>query len=176
MNAPYDAGVAIVRQRRYLVAAMSARGAYLPTDPREHWEPTDSTMELSRRARGVPTYAILSHLGRSGVQEMILRHVKLAQYIARELARVPGIAVLNEVVCNQVAIACGPPGEEQGDVQTKALLESVQQRGKVYPSHGHWLGRFILRISVICYATQQEHAQTLVDEIKEAWYRVCEKL
>lgn len=167
LNAPFDAGVAIVRKRRYLVASMSARGAYLP-DLNEHWEPTDSTMELSRRARGVPTYAILKHLGKSGVRELITRHVEIAKYIAAELARTPGLTILNDVVCNQIAVVCGNKGP-QGDAQTKAVLNLVQQNGKTYPSHGVWQGRTIIRISVICYATTMEHARTVVAEIQSAW-------
>jgi len=78
LNAPFDAALCIVRERPYLVAAMSARGAYLP-ETSEHWEPTDSTLELSRRARGVPSYAILRHLGRAGVRELVERHCRLAR-------------------------------------------------------------------------------------------------
>ncbi|MDO6575173.1 pyridoxal-dependent decarboxylase, partial [Staphylococcus pasteuri_A] len=48
LNAPFDAGVVLVRDRSTLVQAMAARGAYLPAQS-GHWEPSDSTPELSRR-------------------------------------------------------------------------------------------------------------------------------
>ncbi|MBX2838966.1 MAG: aminotransferase class V-fold PLP-dependent enzyme [Gammaproteobacteria bacterium] len=166
LNAPYDAGLAIVRNRSALVASMSARGAYLP-DTSSQWEPSDSTIELSRRARGVPSYAIMRHLGRSGVRELIARHCRLAKQIAGELAAEPGLHVLNEVVANQVALTCGE-GEERNSL-TNRVLDEVQKRGIVYPSHGEWHGHMIIRISVICYATTDQHAQTLVDEIIQAW-------
>jgi glutamate/tyrosine decarboxylase-like PLP-dependent enzyme len=73
LNAPYDAGLCIVRDRTALVSAMSARGTYLP-ELGETWEPSDSTLELSRRARGIPSYAIIRHLGAIGVRSMISRH------------------------------------------------------------------------------------------------------
>jgi glutamate/tyrosine decarboxylase-like PLP-dependent enzyme len=85
LNAPFDAGMVIVRDRAPLIASMSARGAYLP-EPTAHWEPSDSTPELSRRARGIPSYAILRHLGRAGVRDMVARHCRLADRIARTLA------------------------------------------------------------------------------------------
>ena len=173
LNAPFDAGMVLVRHRPNLVAAMSARGPYLPQTHWEHWEPTDSSMELSRRARGVPSYAILRHLGRSGVQELIARHVRLAQYIAAELAKVPGLTILNDVVCNQIALTCGPAGA-LGDVQTQQVLDCVQRNGKAYPSRGQWQGRTIIRISVICYATTDRHAEVVLDGIKKAWKMVQE--
>lgn len=166
LNAPFDAGMVIVRDRPSLVASMSARGAYLPPTT-EHWEPTDSTPELSRRARGVPSYAILRHLGRSGVREMIARHCRLAERLARVLAAEPGVHVLNQVHSNQVAIACGDGAD--GDVQTMRVLKRVQDRERVYPTHGEWAGRKIIRASVIGYAMHEDDIDLLASEIVDAW-------
>lgn len=161
LNAPYDAGLCIVRDRSALVGAMTARGAYLP-ETGATWEPSDSTLELSRRARGVPSYAILRHLGAAGLRDMVARHCALAEYLAEQLSAAPEVAVLNEVVSNQVAIAC------RDDAQTAAVLELVQARGKVYPSHGLWRGRKIIRVSVINHATDRADIDLLVAEILAA--------
>ena len=169
LNAPFDAALCIVRDRAPLVASMSARGAYLP-EPSGHWEPSDSTLELSRRARGVPSYAIMRHLGRKGVREMILRHCSLARKVARDLEAVPGIFVLNDVASNQVAIACGTG--PRADEMTKQVLNIVQNNGKVYPTHGVWKDRQIIRVSVIGYKTQERDIDILVDEITAAWRSV----
>lgn len=165
LNAPFDAGMVIVRDRAALVAAMAARGAYLP-DGTEHWEPSDSTPELSRRARGVPSYAILRHLGRDGVRELVRRHCELADRIATGLRALPGAKVMNDVHCNQVALTLGDGA--QGDALINRVLERVQARGKVYPSHGAWRGRQIIRISVVGYAMMERHADLLVQEIAAA--------
>lgn len=161
LNAPYDAGLSIVRDRAALVAAMTARGAYLP-EPGKTWEPSDSTLELSRRARGVASYAILRHLGASGVRDMIARHCALARYLADRLASDPGITVLNEVVSNQVALACAD------DATTQAVLDRVQTRGRVYPSHGLWRGRKIIRCSISNHATDRADIDVLVEELLAA--------
>lgn len=169
LNAPFDAGMVICRDRAPLVRAMSARGAYLPGTS-EDWEPSDSTPELSRRARGMPSYAILRHLGRRGVREMVARHCTLAARAAERLAAEPGISVLNEVHCNQVAVTFGEGAD--GDKKTRQVLENVQKRGVVYPTHGVWRGRQIMRISVISYATQERNIDLLVDEVIGAWRRI----
>ncbi len=162
LNAPYDAGVVIVRERRWLVEALSARGAYLP-DVTQHWEPSDSTPELSRRARGVPSYAILRHLGRQGLREMIARHCHLAQRVADCLALTPGFRVLNQIHSNQVILAC-----EAGDAMTMKVLEQVQARAKVYPSHGEWAGHKVIRVSISNYAMQEDDVDLLCTELEEA--------
>lgn len=166
LNAPFDAGMVVVRDRAPLVAAMSARGAYLPATT-DHWEPSDSTPELSRRARGVPSYAILRHLGRSGVRELVARHCRLAERIAKAVSAEPGLRVLNEVHANQVAIACGDGA--RGDAQTERVLARVQERGRVYPTHGEWAGRRIIRASVIGYAMHEADADLLAAEVVDAW-------
>lgn len=171
LNAPYDAGMVIVRDRAPLFASMSARGAYLP-ETTAFWEPTDATPELSRRARGVPSYAILRHLGGSGVREMVARHCRLAERIAATISAEPGLVVLNEIHSNQVAIACG--NGTGADDLTMRVLKRVQERGMVYPTHGGWAGRQIIRASVIGYAMHEADADLLSSEIIDA-FRWCSK-
>ncbi len=161
LNAPYDAGLCIVRDRAALVSAMSARGAYLP-ELGETWEPSDSTLELSRRARGVPSYAILQHLGAEGLRAMITRHCDIAADVAQRLAAEPGITIMNDVVLNQVAIAC-----DTDEITTKVLAR-IQERGRVYPSHGVWQDRQIIRVSIINHATDAADIDLLIAEILDA--------
>jgi len=161
LNAPYDAGLCIVKDRAALVGAMTARGAYLP-ELGDTWEPSDSTLELSRRARGVPSYAILRQLGASGLRAMIARHCTLACELAEQLSATPGFEVLNEVVLNQVAIAC------DSDEITEQVLQRVQYRARVYPSHGVWQGRKIIRVSIINHATDRADIALLLGELKAA--------
>ena len=141
---PYDCGFAIVRDARAQQRAMGVTASYLPAG--EDRVPEAFSPELSRRARGFAVWAVLMALGRQGVVEMVERHCAVAKAIAAGLAAEPGIAVLNEVVLNQVAIACGEGPE--ADAQTRAVLAAVQAEGVAYPSHGRWRGREIIRISV----------------------------
>ena len=161
LNAPYDAGLCIVRDRADLVSAMSARGAYLP-EQGETWEPSDSTLELSRRARGIPSYAIIRQLGAQGVRAMISRHCALAAHLANRLSGVPGVEIVNDVVLNQVALCF------ETDALTTKVLERVQERACVYPSHGVWNDRQIIRVSIINHATSYADIDLLVSELMDA--------
>ncbi len=171
LNAPFDAGMVICRDRAPLVASMSARGAYLP-ELTDHWEPTDSTFELSRRARGVPSYAILRMLGKSGVREMIARHCDLACRLADQLSAEPGLQIMNKVVGSQVAIRCGSGADAEG--YTNDVLSRVQARERVYPTHGVWHadGRAIIRASIIGYSMYEPDVDLLAEEIISAWREI----
>jgi len=65
-------------------------------------DPLEKVPELSRRARGVPVWAALRSLGRSGVAELIDRLVRQAQALADGIATIDGAEVLNDVELNQV--------------------------------------------------------------------------
>jgi len=93
---------------------------------------------------------------------MIARHCALARYLADRLAAEPGIAVVNDVASNQVAIAC--PDDET----TATVLDRVQANGRVYPSHGVLHGRKIIRVSVINHATDRADIDLLVAELLAA--------
>jgi glutamate/tyrosine decarboxylase-like PLP-dependent enzyme len=125
---------------------------------------------MSRRARGFAVWAVLKALGRDGVAEMVERHCTVARHIAGLLGAEPGLTVLNEVVLNQVALACGEG--EDGDRLTKATLAAVQAAGVCYPSHGRWRGREIIRVSVSAGPTTVEDGTRTAEAIVAAWRRV----
>lgn len=165
LNAPYDAGMVITREREPLVSSMSAKGAYLPSES-DVWDPNDSTPELSRRARGIPSYAILRTLGKVGVREMVAGHCELAEWVGEQLRQMPKVTVLNDITCNQIAFYCG-----DGDVRdelTQKVLKVIHDEGRVYPTHGQWRGGEIIRVSIIGHKTTKSDVRELVTAVQNA--------
>jgi glutamate/tyrosine decarboxylase-like PLP-dependent enzyme len=168
LQVPYDCGFAIVRDSAALQRAMSISASYLPSG--ENRAPEAFSPEMSRRARGFAVWAVLMALGRRGVAEMIERHCAVARAIAARLAAEPGIAVMNEVVLNQVAVACGEGPEADG--QTRAVLAEVQAEGIAYPSGGRWHGCEIIRISVASGPATLADGERTAAAVIAAWRRV----
>ena len=102
LNVPYDSGLAFCAHPAAHRAAMSVQAEYLVQDEGENRDQVDWTPEFSRRARGFAVYAALRSLGRAGVEELVERCCAHARRVADELAALPGVEVLNEVVLNQV--------------------------------------------------------------------------
>jgi glutamate/tyrosine decarboxylase-like PLP-dependent enzyme len=172
LQAPYDCGLAIVRDRRAHRRAMAIGASYLPEDEAT-FDPSHYVPELSRRARGFAIWAILRALGRQGVSEMVSRHCALARRLAERLAPEPGIEVLNDVVLNQVVVgfAAGAPVEAQSAVARDAIAR-VQASNRVFVGGGAWRGRWIARISIISHPTSATDIDVLADEIIAAWRAV----
>lgn len=160
LNVPYDAGLVLVRDPSSLERVMSVSASYLP--PGEiGQDPGLYTPELSRRARGVPTYAVLRHLGRSGLVDLIDRTVALAQLFARRLSEA-GFDILNDVVLNQVLVSFGD------DEETRRVVQAVVDEGVMFAGPTVWQGRTAMRISVSGYSTTEEDVEQSVDAMLRA--------
>lgn len=145
LNAPYDSGIAFVRDLHALRAAMAITADYLPTAS-EYRNPADFTPELSRRARGVEVWAGLCSLGRTGLSELIERTCRHARRFAEALASA-GYQVLNEVVLNQVLVSFGAPAV------TNRVIADIQADGTCWCGGTTWQGHAAMRISVVSWAT-----------------------
>jgi glutamate/tyrosine decarboxylase-like PLP-dependent enzyme len=71
LNVPYDCGVAIVASSGAVQSAFTAHTSYFIRDGAEVADPMDRVPELSRRARGIPVWAALRSLGRSGAVALV---------------------------------------------------------------------------------------------------------
>jgi glutamate/tyrosine decarboxylase-like PLP-dependent enzyme len=147
LNVPYDSGLAFCAHPDAHRAAMSTSAAYLERDEGGPREQLDWNPEFSRRARGVAVYAALRSLGRSGVADLVERSCDLARRFAERLRAEPGVAVLNDVVLNQVLVAF------DGDVPTDEVVRRVQLDGTCWLSGTTWEGRPAMRISVCNWQT-----------------------
>jgi len=122
------------------------------------WNP-----EFSRRARGVPVYAAIRALGRDGVAALVDRCCDLAQRMATRLARADGVAVLNDVVLNQVVVRFG-----DDDAATEAVIDRVQREGTCWLSGSTFGGRAVMRVSVVGWQTTEADIDRSADAILAA--------
>jgi len=147
LNVPYDSGLAFVKNEHALKAAMAITASYLPTENAVR-NPSDYTPELSRRARGIDVYAVLRHLGKSGVEELIERCCACANQFATLLSEA-GFEVMNDVVLNQVVVCFG---SEQLNL---AIMDAIQNDGTCWVGQTIWKGRLAMRISVSNWQTDK---------------------
>jgi glutamate/tyrosine decarboxylase-like PLP-dependent enzyme len=160
LHVPYDCGIAIVADPAPLRAALSVHASYLIPDTAG--DPLDKVPEMSRRARGVPVWAALRGLGRTGVADLVDRLVANAQKIAAAAAALPDVEVLNDVVYTQVCLAVG------GDERTRAVIENLLADGTAWMSGSHWRGRDVIRVSVSNWTTDDEDIERSIDALRQA--------
>jgi len=156
LNVPYDSGLVIVRDTRFLNAAMSASAAYLIQG--ETRDPHLFVPEMSRRARAIEIWAALRSLGRAGLAGLVDRCCDHASQFARAL-EAAGHQVLNEVVLNQVLVSFGTAE------LTRKVIARIQEEGTCWCGGTVWQGKTAMRISVSSWATTVRDVDRSLDAI-----------
>lgn len=173
LQTPYDCGYAIVRDELAHRRAMTIAASYLPLARAGERDPSHYVPELSRRARGFATWAMIKHLGRSGIAEMVEQNCHAATEIARMLAARNGIRVLNTVQLNQVIVQFGDDlAPEAADRMTQDVIALLQKEGQIFAGGAEWRGRQVMRISVSNYQTDEDQAEMAAEVILAAYARV----
>ena len=164
LNVPYDCGIAVVARPGAVRDAMGVHASYLVHDEGPG-DPFDRVPELSRRARGVPVWAALRQLGRTGVADLVDRLARHARAIADGIASVDGAEILNEVVFTQVCAAFGADGRTR-DVTARLIAD-----GTTWMSGSRWRDRDVLRVSVSNWSTDDADVEASVAAVRRASQR-----
>ena len=159
LNAPYDSGIVLVRDRAALVRAMQATGSYIQYS--ENRDAMLYTMEMSRRARSIELWATMKYLGISGISALVDELCENARYFAKRLSA-RGFHIENEVVFNQVLARCAT------DEETTQTLKRIQLGGVCWCGGAIWHGRSVIRISVSSWRTSHEDVDACVAEFVRA--------
>jgi glutamate/tyrosine decarboxylase-like PLP-dependent enzyme len=157
LQTPYDCG--------YVITRMTIAASYLPVEGAP--DPSHYVPELSRRARGFATWAVIRHLGREGIVRLVEGHCELARHMAEQLAREPGVEVLNEVVLNQFVVRFG-----DDDGLTRRVIEEVLREGTCFVRGALWDHRWVMRVSLISGPTTRTDVKASVEAILRAWKKV----
>jgi glutamate/tyrosine decarboxylase-like PLP-dependent enzyme len=167
LNVPYDSGLAFVAHPEAQQAAFAKVAAYMIAGQAGERDPDGFTPEASRRARGLPIWAALRSLGRSGVAELVERCCRHARRFADALGRADGVELLNEVVLNQVLVRFTDPGGDH-DGRTQEVIRRIQDDGTLWLGGTSWHGMTAMRISVSNWSTSEEDVDRSVEAILRA--------
>lgn len=147
LNVPYDCGLVFVKNPASLFSAVAASAAYLPEASRR--DPFQFVPEMSREARGIPVWAALKSLGKTGLAQMINQACRSARQFAEGLTKA-GYTVLNDVVLNQVLVSFGDTST------TLEIIRRIQEEGSCWCGGTQWQGQTAMRISISSWATTDE--------------------
>jgi glutamate/tyrosine decarboxylase-like PLP-dependent enzyme len=119
LNTPYDCGIVLCADKEALTSALHMSAGYIITS--EDRDGMFFTPEMSRRARIIKLWATLKYLGKTGINQMIENMHDRAKQFATGFSAIEGFTVLNDVVFNQVLVACAT------DELTDRVIHQVQQ-------------------------------------------------
>jgi glutamate/tyrosine decarboxylase-like PLP-dependent enzyme len=161
LNAPYDSGLAICRNPADLRRAMAFDAAYAASGAERAL--THLGLQMSQRARGVETWAILATHGRAGIADLVDRLCEHAQHMAVLLGQA-GADVLVATALNQVLVRF------DDDTTTDAVIAAVQADRTCWTGGTAWQGRRAMRISICDAATTGDDIATSAAAILRCWH------
>ncbi|MBI3234074.1 MAG: aspartate aminotransferase family protein [Bacteroidetes bacterium] len=147
LNTPYDCGIVLCSDKEALVSALQATGSYIVYG--ENRDGMLYTPEMSRRARAIELWAAMKYLGKQGINELVYGLHERAKQFAEGLSE-HGFKILNEVVFNQVLVAC------DSDSETEETLKNLQELRECWCGGSVWFDKKVIRISVCSWATTEE--------------------
>jgi glutamate/tyrosine decarboxylase-like PLP-dependent enzyme len=176
LQAPYDSGYAIVRDAQAHRRAMAVSASYLPPADGAERDPSAYAPELSRRARGFSTWAMIRQLGRRGLAEMVEQCCGVAARMADRLSAAPGVTLIRPVELNQFMVTFGEGSAAFQDQMTLAVVRQVQDDAIAFIGASQWRGRWVMRVSVCSMVTTALEGDIAVAAVLEAWRQVAAAL
>jgi glutamate/tyrosine decarboxylase-like PLP-dependent enzyme len=172
LQVPYDSGFAVVRDKEILLKAMTQWSSYLPSIEQGARVPSNYVPELSRRARGVPVWAIIRAYGRQGIADMVERCCALTARFADRLSAEPGVNLLNDPVINQAVFSFGTGDSHSRRANTEAVIARVQKDGTCFVGGAEWRGDWAMRFSLSSSRTTEADVDMSAGAIIAAWRAV----
>jgi aromatic-L-amino-acid decarboxylase len=118
---------------------------------------SEVSIPLGRRFRALKLWAVLRCHGRTGLQERIREHVRLAALFESWVRAEPGWEI---VAPRHFSLVCFR--REGDDEENERLLERVNASGEVFLSHARLGGRYALRLAIGNFRTTE-------DDVRLAW-------
>jgi glutamate/tyrosine decarboxylase-like PLP-dependent enzyme len=167
LNVPFDCGIAIVRDAAAHKSSMTISADYIAPAGAAR-DQIDWNPEWSRRARGVPVYAALRQLGRSGIEAMINRCCAHCAAIVEGIGSLPQAVVVARPVLNQGLVRFEKPGNTDGenDAFTSEVMATINATGEAFFSDTIWHGRRAMRVSVVNWRTSDTDVRRTIVAIK----------
>jgi aromatic-L-amino-acid decarboxylase len=122
---------------------------------------SEVSIPLGRRFRALKLWAVLRCYGRSGLQERIREHVRLAALFEGWVREDPAWEV---VAPRHFSLVCFR--RRGSDEENERLLERVNGSGEVFLSHARLGGRYALRLAVGNFRTTEEDVRLAWDVLR----------
>jgi aromatic-L-amino-acid decarboxylase len=153
---PVDCSCLFSRRPEVLRRAFSLVPEYLRSEE-DATNLMDYGPALGRRFRALKLWAVIRCYGRSGLQERIREHVRLAQLFASWVEAEPGWEVVAPV---RFSVVCFR--REASDEENQAIVGRVNATGEVFLSPTVLRDRIVLRLAV-------GNLRTTAEDVERAW-------
>ena len=143
LGAQFDCSVQFLRDPGPQIATMGLRPDYLKTQGADEVvNYNEWTLPLGRRFRALKLWFLMRAEGVSGLRVRIRNHVAWAGESAEAIATLPGFEIVTPPILSLFSFRF------HNDARTAALLEAVNNDGRIYLTQTTHEGAFVIRVQV----------------------------
>ena len=171
----FDCSAYFVKDPEHLERTMTVNPDYLMTNrDREVHNFRDWGIPLGRRFRALKLWFVLRNFGSRRLREKIAGHIALAGEFAGWVEADPDWELLAPVPLNTVCFRYLPGARNNSESETecnernKALMDRVNEAGRIYLTHTTLDGKFTLRMAIGQTQTERRHVIEAWEVLREA--------
>jgi aromatic-L-amino-acid decarboxylase len=161
----FDCDCFYVADRKTLIQTLSILPEYLRNEATKSGAVIDYRdwhIPLGRRFRSLKLWFVIRHYGVEGLRYHIRRHVELAQDFASRVSRDERFELAAPAPLNLVCFR-----HRGGDSINQALMDRLNESGRLYLTHTRLSDRLTLRLCVGQTMTEAKHVEAAWERIKE---------
>jgi aromatic-L-amino-acid decarboxylase len=162
LGAQFDCSIQFLKDPGAQVRTLGLRPTYLDTAGREEIVNFNEwTVPLGRRFRALKLWFVLRAYGLEGLRVRIRNHVAWARAARDQLAALPGVEIVTEPRLSLFSFAL------ETDAATEALLQRINDDGRIYLTQTKVDGRFAIRVTVGSFDCCEEDVMLIAKTVQE---------
>ena len=166
----FDCSAHFVREPEALMRTLSLVPEYLRTHGANGvTDYSNWSVPLGRRFRALKLWFVLRSYGIEGLQQILRRHIELAGMAHDALKAEPDFEITSPLKLALFTFRHRPEGMAEGelDAHNEALLQALNDTGRVYFTQTRVSGRFVIRFQVGQTNTEARHVEAALDLIRQ---------
>ncbi len=169
LGAQFDCAAQFLRRPEEQIRTLSLKPAYLQTAGAEGvTDFNDWTVPLGRRFRALKLWFVLRAYGLEGLRRMIRNHVAWAEELAGCIEAMGGLAIVTPPSLSLFTFrVTDGASEAENDRRTRALLERINEDGRIFLTPTEHGGRAVIRVVVGQFETTREDVMLVAEVVRE---------
>ncbi|WCR12390.1 aspartate aminotransferase family protein [Paracoccus stylophorae] len=170
LGAQFDCSAHLLRDPDALVRTLAIQPEYLKTHGHDGIvNYSEWSVPLGRRFRALKLWFLLRFHGLEGLRRMIRNHVRWSRALADRLAATPGFCIVTPPVLSLFSFRA----EGADDAQTIALVNAINDDGRIYLTQTRVEGRVAIRFQAGQFDCTEEDVDTAYRAITETAARLA---
>lgn len=171
LHAPFEAGFALIRDRKHHVDAFAMHPEYLEVKPRgiaSGPQLHNYGVQTSRGFRALKLWMMLKEHGTEKFGRLIDRNIDQAEYFAARVGATPGMVLMAPVGLNVVCFRHDPGGLDEGALRSLngEVMLRLQEAGIAALSDTTVKGHHCLRLAICNHRTRFEDLELVLQEMQ----------